>query len=74
MRFVTPVLFAAAGAWVAWNNSASDRILVLPFIDALAPSTAGNPAAQGAVTVAVLFGLAAVFAAWDAAMWWRSRA
>jgi hypothetical protein len=74
MRFLTPVLFAAAGAWVAWSNAQhSDRVLVLPFLDALDPAVANDPAAQGALTVKVLLGLAAVFAVWDLVMWLRAR-
>lgn len=62
MRFVTPILFAAAAAYVGWQNGQhTDRVLVLPFLDVIAPGTAGNAAAQGALSVQILVGLAVVF-------------
>ena len=66
MRFLTPVVFAGAAAYVGWFNAAhGDRALILPFLDALDPSVAGDPAAEGALTVKVLAGLALLFCAWE---------
>ncbi|MDP2314921.1 MAG: hypothetical protein Q8P41_18625 [Pseudomonadota bacterium] len=66
MRFLTPALFAAAAVYVGWQNAQhTDRALVLPFLDVVAPGTAGNVAAQGALSVNILWGLAAVFTLWE---------
>lgn len=61
-RFLTPVLFAGAALYVAnFNAQHDDRALMLPFMDVLSPAAAGDMHAQGALTVQVLSGLAAVF-------------
>jgi hypothetical protein len=74
MRFLTPILFAAAGAWVLYyNGSHADSVLLLPMIDQIDPSTAGNPQAQGQRSAQILFALAGVFALWDTAMWLKAR-
>ncbi|MDP2304837.1 MAG: hypothetical protein Q8P18_02285 [Pseudomonadota bacterium] len=74
MRFITPILFAAAAAYVGWQNGQhTDRVLVLPFLDVIAPATAGDAAAQGALTVQILFGLAVVFALWEGYRMMRDR-
>ncbi len=66
MRFITPGLFAVAAVYVGWyNKQHTDRALVLPFLEELAPSTAGDMAAQGALTIKILFGLAIVFGLWE---------
>ncbi len=66
MRFLTPVVFACAAAYVGWFNAThGDRALILPFLDVLDPSVVGDPAAEGALTVKVLAGLAVVFCAWE---------
>jgi hypothetical protein len=75
MRFLTPVLFAAAAVYVGWfNGTHTDRTLVLPMLDLLDPSIASNPAAQGALTVKVLGGLAVVLALWEGVAFFRHRA
>jgi hypothetical protein len=74
MRFITPVLFAAAAVYVGWQNGQhTDRALVLPFLDIIAPGTTGNIAAQGALTVNILFGLAVVFGLWEIFRMMRDR-
>ncbi|MFZ5475380.1 MAG: hypothetical protein ACOZNI_01285 [Myxococcota bacterium] len=74
MRFLTPLLFAGAGAWVwYYNGHHADSVLLLPMIDVIDPSTAGDMKAQGARSVQILFGLAVAFALWDTAMWLRAR-
>ena len=74
MRFVTPALFAAAAVYIGWYNAQhTDRALVLPFLDSLSPSVAGNMAAQGALTVQVFGGLALVFTVREVVRYFRSR-
>jgi hypothetical protein len=74
MRFLTPLLFAAAAGWVAWyNGQHADRAMVLPFVSALDPAAEGNPARQGELTVMVLGGLAVLLGAWDTVRWLQDR-
>lgn len=74
MRFLSPVLFAAAGLYVAWyNGNHADRVLMLPFMDVVFPATANDPVAQGAVSWKVLLGLAGIFGVLDAVQWARAR-
>jgi hypothetical protein len=74
MRFLTPALFLAAAIYVRHANATDpNRVLVLPLIDVIFPSTSGDPVAQGQATVTALFVLAGVFALWDAVAWLRSR-
>ena len=66
MRFLTPALFLIAALYVRHTNAADpNRVLVLPFIDVVAPGSAGDPVAQGQATVTALFVLAGVFMAWE---------
>ena len=70
MRFVTPLFFAAAGAWVhVYNGDHAGRVMVLPFMDAFA----SDPAGQGRATVVTLFVFAGTFAVWDTIRWISSR-
>lgn len=74
MRFITPLLFAAAAVYVGWQNAQyTDRALVLPFLEVLAPATKGDMAAQGALTVNLLWGLAAFFTTWELFRMFRDR-
>lgn len=74
MRFVSPILFAAAAAYVAWyNGSHEGQVLMLPFMEVLSPATMGDPAAQGALSVNVLAGFAVLFAVLDLVQWLRAR-
>ncbi len=55
-------MLAGAAAWVRhYNGTHEDSAVFLPFVDMIAPATAGDPRAMGAVTVTVLSGLAAVW-------------
>ncbi len=62
MRFITPLFMFAAAAYVWWyNTNHTDSVVMLPFIEAIVPSTKGDPAAQGQVSAAIFLGLGAVF-------------
>ena len=74
MRFLTPILFAAAAVGVGmYNAQHTDRALVLPFLDVLDPAGANDPARMGMLTVQVLGGIAVIFGIWDGVSWLRSR-
>lgn len=69
-RFLTPVLFAGGAAYVSWyNGQHSDRALILPGADLLAQDIAG----QGAATVQILGGLAALFGVFAVVGYLRDR-
>lgn len=69
-RFLTPALFAGAAAYVAWyNGQHSDRALILPGADLLAADLPG----QGAATVQILGGLAALFGVFAVVGYLRDR-
>ena len=62
MRFVTPTFFLLAGVWVFWSNGEHpDRVLVLPFMDALTPDVKE----QGRITSVVCWSIAVVLYAAD---------
>lgn len=74
MRFLSPILFAAAAAGVAWYNAQqADRALVLPFMDLLDSSAANDPKRQGELTVLVLAGLAIALGVREGVRWARER-
>lgn len=61
MRFLTPVLLIAAAAFVHHSNATSmGRVILFPFIDALVPSTEGDPRAMGEASVHALLLLGGV--------------
>ncbi len=74
MRFLTPVLFAAAAGWMAWyNGQYTDRAVVLPFVELLDPSAAGDPVKLGSLSVVVLAAIAGILAVWEGFRWMRER-
>lgn len=67
-QLIWPGLMAAMTAYVWNHNSTSpDSKLLFPFIDTLAPSTTGDPAAMGEASVwafaacTVLFGIESIW-------------
>ena len=75
MRFLSPVVFALAAVGVAFYNAQdSGRALVLPFVDVLDASAAGDPKRQGELTVLVLAGLALALGVREGWRWYRERA
>jgi hypothetical protein len=61
MRWLWPVLMFAIAGWVAfYNSSHTDRKLLFPFVDAIFPDLAGDPAAMGERSVLLLLGVAGV--------------
>lgn len=62
MRFVTPAFMFATAAFVWWYNANhTGRVVMLPFIEVLVPSTEGDPARQGEVSAWIFAGLGVVF-------------
>ena len=62
MRFITPILFFAAGAWVWWYNANHlDRVVLVHIFDWVAPSTKGDVALQGRLTAYLAFALGTAF-------------
>lgn len=58
MRWLVPVFFFAATAWVAQTNRQSPNAqIIFPFVDAIFPETKGDMAAMGEKSVVLLFGL-----------------
>jgi len=52
LRYVWPLIFFGVAGWVwQYNHSHTDRKILFPFVDAIVPSTAGDPAAMGEVSV-----------------------
>jgi hypothetical protein len=73
VRWFTPAFFLVAAAWVAWHNAHdSGRTFLFPFVESLVPSTRGDPAAMGRVSVWILAGLGGVFLL--RSVWWEVRA
>ena len=57
-RYFSPLMLLAAGAFTLWfNHSTSDRVLVLPFIDAVYPAAKGQLSLQGDITSGIFFTL-----------------
>ncbi len=57
-RFLSPILFLGAGAYVWWFNSQhTDRLLAFPFITALFPSLEGDLSGQGKASAAMMLGI-----------------
>lgn len=74
MRFLSPLLFAAAAAGVGWyNGQHADRALVLPFMDVLDATAANDPKRQGELTVLVFAGLAVALGVREGVRWARER-
>jgi hypothetical protein len=64
-RFLTPLLLLGIAVYAGWYNANhADRQLLVPGIEMLDPSGAGDPHALGIFSVKVLFGLAALALAW----------
>lgn len=62
MRFLTPILFFAAAAYVSWyNQNHVDRLILAYVFDILVPSSKGDPFTQGRLTVYALGGAGLVF-------------
>ena len=62
MRFITPVFMFAAAAYVWWYNANhTGSVVMLPGMDVIAPSTKGDPAAQGEMSAWVFAGLGGLF-------------
>ena len=63
-RYLTPILFFAATGFVFWYNAGhADSKVVVPFIEVLVPSTAGDPAAMGQASGFVFLGLSVLLTA-----------
>ena len=61
MRFVTPLGFLAAAAFVGWLNARDGvRVWALP-LEVVVPSLHGDPVGQGRATVGVFLVLGLVF-------------
>lgn len=55
-RYLMPVLFFAATAWVSWYNDAHETSKIfIPMVDLLFPSAKDDPAKLGDHSVTVLF-------------------
>lgn len=60
-RYLSPLLFLSAGAYVWWfNANHADRALLFPFLPSLLPSLEGDLSAQGRVTAAFLLAIGGV--------------
>ena len=74
MRGMTSAVVLAAAGWVAWQNGAEGSgVITFPGLAALAPSLAGDLAAQGRATVGVLVAAGVLAAVLDAVGAWRER-
>lgn len=61
-RFITAILFLASGGFIYWHNSSfSDRVLLIPGLDVVMPSLAGDPNRQGEVSALIFVSVGAVF-------------
>ena len=61
-RFFTPLVFLGTGLYVTWYNAThTGRVLALPFIERVVPSTADDLALRGEVSAGVMFALAVLF-------------
>ncbi|MCB9794210.1 MAG: hypothetical protein H6741_15960 [Alphaproteobacteria bacterium] len=60
-RFFTPLVFFAVAAGVHWHNSQGGaETIAFPFVELLVPSTKGDHAAMGRVSVQILTGVGAL--------------
>jgi hypothetical protein len=65
LRFLWPSLMFAMTAFVwNYNQTHDDSKLLIPGIQVLVPSSAGDPAAMGEASVLVALGLSCVFLLW----------
>lgn len=61
MRWITAVVLFASAGFVLWRNQpGSHQIVLFPFMDTLAPWTAGDVVAQGHASAALLAALGTV--------------
>lgn len=67
MKFLTPILFFAAAAYVHWHNTTqTGSVLMFPFIDIVYPPSKGNPHQMGSASVVLLAALGFVTLMWTA--------
>lgn len=61
LRYLTPLMFAAATAWMwHYNGTHDDSKLVLPLVDVIVPEAAGDPAALADASLIGAAGLTAL--------------
>jgi hypothetical protein len=61
MRWITPVVLFASAGFVLWRNQpGSHQVVLFPFMDVIAPWTAGDLTAQGHASAGLLAALGAV--------------
>lgn len=67
MKFLTPILFFAAAAYVHWHNTTqTGSVLMFPFIATIYPPAEGDPHEMGSASVVLLVALGAVTLLWSA--------
>lgn len=73
-RYLTPILFFAAAAYVDWHNtSQSGSVLMFPFIDLVYPAAKGDPVQLGKISVWMLVGIGALILTFRLTEEWRYR-
>jgi hypothetical protein len=53
-RYVVPVIFLVATAWLVWHNQSGGSVLVLPFVDVIFPDAAHKPDQMAARSAQIL--------------------
>ncbi len=66
LRYIWPALFFAASFYIKYyNDGHSDSQLILPFIDSIFPSLAGDPKAMGARSFQIALAISGGLLLWE---------